>query len=79
LNPEKFDKSIELINDNKLLNDSKINHPIKKIHKLILDFNSIGKIQNDLKRLGITKPFIYPEIDKVSEHLKKIYEEKNNG
>jgi len=79
LNPEKFDKSIELINDNKLLNDSRINHPIKKIHKLRLDFNSIGKIQNDLKRLGITKPFIYPEIDKVSEHLKKIYEEENNG
>ena len=31
-------------------------------------------MQKELKNLGITKSFIYPEIDKVSEYLKDEYQ-----
>jgi len=30
-------------------------------------------MQKELKQVGITKPFIYPELDKVSEYLKEEY------
>ena len=44
-------------------------HPIRKLTKIRLgcDIN-----QKSLAKLGITKPYIYPEMDKVAEHLKDL-------
>ena len=70
LNPDNPNKSIELIKNNKLLNDARIKHPIKKIHKLIINSCSVEEIQIELKKIGVTKAFIYPEMDKVAEFIK---------
>lgn len=43
-------------------------HPIRKITKIVLS-PAINSTQ--LEKLGITKPYIYPEMDKVSEFLNK--------
>ena len=43
-------------------------HPIAKITKIVLS-SHIQK--SDLEKLGISKPYIYPELDKVSEYLSK--------
>jgi hypothetical protein len=53
------------------LDDIRIQHPVKKILKLKI---SCDIDLNDLKKLGVTKPYIYTGMDKVSEHLKTIYE-----
>jgi hypothetical protein len=54
-----------------LLDNILIQHPIKKILKLKISC----KIDlTYLKKLGVTKPYIYTGMDKVSEHLKTIYE-----
>lgn len=74
LNPEDACLPIKLVDEKGLLLDGNINHPIKKIHKAILKYDHIRKMQKELKALGIRKPFIYPEIDKVSEYLVKKYE-----
>jgi len=73
LNPNNIKKPIKLINNKSLLDNKKVKHPIKQIHKIILKSKYIKSIQDDLKKVGIKKPFIYPEIDKVSEYLKDIY------
>jgi len=73
LNLDDVTKPIQLINDGKLLDDCRMKHPIKKIHKIILNSCNIHKMQEDLKKIGITKPFIYPEIDEVSKYLKEIH------
>ncbi len=44
-------------------------HPICNITKIVLS-KDINKAQ--LSKLGITKPYIYPEMDKVSDYLKEI-------
>jgi len=69
LNPDDIKKPIQLISNNKLLNDSRIKHPIKQIHKIIIKSCGIEKMKEDLKKSGIKKSFIYPEIDKISEYL----------
>jgi hypothetical protein len=54
-----------------LLDNILIQHPIKKILKLKISC----KIDlTHLKKLGVTTPYIYTGMDKVSEHLKKICE-----
>ena len=67
----KYDESkhLNLItkSNNKLFIDNSYNHPIVNIHKVILD----NKIKlSDVEKLGITLPYIYPEIDRVSKYLK---------
>lgn len=42
-------------------------HPIANITKIVLNSHIQ---QSDLEKLGISKPYIYPELDKVSEYLK---------
>lgn len=44
-------------------------HPIEKITKIILDRNI--KLA-ELEKIGVTKPYIYPELEKVSEFLKDM-------
>ncbi|MGR9053770.1 MAG: hypothetical protein ACU84J_14085, partial [Gammaproteobacteria bacterium] len=44
-------------------------HPIAKITKIVL---SSRILKEHLTRLGVSKPYIYPELDKVSEYLKEI-------
>lgn len=73
LNPDRADKPINLIDGKYLLDNEKIKHPIKKIHKIIINSCAIKKIKNDLEKIGIKKTFIYPEIDKVSEYLTERY------
>ena len=68
LNEDNHKEHIKLIDDGKLLDTKKVKHPIKKIHKI-----TISNIKNDLEKIGIKKPFIYPEIDKVSEYLTERY------
>jgi hypothetical protein len=46
-------------------------HPIEAITKILI--SSSIKLR-DLKRIGITKPYVYPELDKVSEYLKVVSE-----
>lgn len=43
-------------------------HPIANVTKITL---SDQILQSDLEKLGISKPYIYPELDKVSEYLTK--------
>lgn len=71
LNPDNAKESIKLIENGNLLDDSRVKHPISKIHKLRLKSSNIKKMKKDLKNLGVTEPFIYPEIDKVADYLKK--------
>jgi len=70
LNPDDSKKPIPLIKNNMLLNNCNIQHPINKIHILKLKSSNIEEMKKDLEKLGIIKPFIYPEIDKVAEYLK---------
>lgn len=49
------------------LNEKHPLHPIRKVTKIILDPHV--KIE-DLEQLGISLPYIYPELEKVSEYLK---------
>jgi len=51
--------------DNKL-----IQHPIKKILKIKINYSVDLK---KLRKVGITKPYIYTGMDKISEHLKDVY------
>lgn len=71
-NCEKPIKLLELLDENKSSND-KISHPIVKLHTFILKHCCISGMQQHLIKMGIKTPFIYPEIDKVSEHLVKQY------
>lgn len=75
LNPQNIEEPIKLLDENSTLipSTSKITHPIKKIHKIEISYDAIEKMQKELKKIGITKPFIYPELDKVSEYLKEEY------
>ena len=70
LNPDNINEPIKLIHNNELLDDERIKHPIKQIHKLKINTSNIKK---ELEKIGIKKPFIYPEIDQVSEYLKDTY------
>ncbi len=45
-------------------------HPIRKLTKIHL---GCAINQKSLSMLGITKPYIYPEMDKVAEYLKATY------
>ena len=66
LNPDDVQKPIKLIDKNILLEKKDIKHPIKQIYKITL---KTRRIKEDLAKIGIKKPFIYPEVDKVSEYL----------
>jgi len=70
LNPDGVDKPIQLFKNQKVLKNYNVTHPIKKIHKLRIKSCQIEKMQMDLKKLGITQPFIYSEMDQVANYLK---------
>ena len=78
LNPKGINSSIRLINKNPenneftLFNDSPylIRHPIKKILKI--NVSCLIK-KEELKKIGITTPYIYTGLEKISEHLRAIY------
>ena len=72
LNPDDVRKPIKLITEDDKLN-KKINHPIKKIHKIVIKSCNIKEMKEQLQKMGIKKPFIYPEIDKISEYLTKQF------
>jgi hypothetical protein len=71
LNKSEVEKPIELLVKNgdtiELNSDLKNFSPISKITKIIID-SSVQK--GSLHTLGITKPYIYPDLEKVSEWLK---------
>ncbi len=72
--PDNFDQPIKLLKNGNLNNKiKKVEHPVLKIHKAILPNSCIENMQKELLSMGIKKSFIYPEIDKVSEFLKKLY------
>lgn len=75
LNVEDASKPIKLIDEKGDLIKAKklVDYPVKVIHKFVLKYDYIDKMQKELKSLGIRTPFIYPEIDKVSEYLVKEY------
>ncbi len=77
LNPNNPEKPIRLIEKNsnecKLLkNTPNITHPIEKCYIFELKYEKIKKIKEDLEKIGITTPFIYPELDKVANYLSKL-------
>lgn len=75
MSPANFEAPIKLMNKgklNKIINN--VNHPVLEIHKAYLQYPMINDMQKELLSIGIKKSFIYPEIDKVSEFLKKIYQ-----
>jgi len=47
-------------------------HPIRKLTKIRLGCDINLK---SLARLGVTKPYVYPEMDKVAEYLKAVHKE----
>lgn len=74
LSPDSSDQPIKLLKNGNLNNKIRnVKHPILKIHKAILQNSCIEDMQKELLSMGIKKSFIYPEIDKVSEFLKKLY------
>lgn len=75
LNPKDASKPIKIIDDcgNLIKPDSSTEHPVINIHRFILKYDTISSMKKELKSLGIRKPFIYPEIDKVSEYLVEKY------
>lgn len=74
LNPNDFSKPIPLLDDKgEVFFAKEISHPFKAIHIANLKNKNISKMQKELLCLGIRKPFIYPEIDRVSEFLKNEY------
>ena len=74
LNIDNVEKHIPIIEYNNkkpyLLDNVLIQHPIKKILKIKINC-SINL--EELRKIGITKPYIYTGLDKISEHLKDIY------
>lgn len=77
LNPCNIRESVHLIvkrgEDYYLNSDDKIQHPIKRITKLIIKAKNVRKRRRELKNIGVKTPFIYPEMDKVAEHLKNTF------
>ncbi|MBV5299012.1 MAG: FRG domain-containing protein [Rhodoferax sp.] len=71
-------KSIKLlVNDTSLTNVLRLDaslasdfHPIRKLTKICIG-SAID--QKSLSRLGVTKPYVYPEMDKVADYLTKIH------
>lgn len=71
LNPNDCEKPIELFKNGKFNKEiENVEHPIEDINKVLIPYNKIKDIKKELEQIGIKKPFIYPEIDKVSEYLK---------
>lgn len=71
LNYKNVKKPIKILKNNKLIPTSKnTDHPIVKAHILRIDYAHVSEMQEELLKVGIKKPYIYPEIDKVSEYLK---------
>ena len=75
LNEKGWEKPIELLNNGVFDNSLKkeVGFPIIDIHIVVIDINSIERMKIELENLGIRKSFMFPEIDKVSEYLKDIY------
>lgn len=63
-------KHQQVITPSYQLNPESDYHPILKLSKVLL---SPDITLEQLSVLGITKPFVYPELDKVSEYLKDKY------
>ena len=77
LNPNDVEKSIKILNHTNSAGEctlvkptSNITHPINKCYIFELKFKKIKKIKKDLEKIGIIKPYIYPEMDKVAGYLK---------
>lgn len=74
LNIDDVEKHIPIIryedNNPVLLDNVLVQHPIKKILKLKISCEIDLKV---LKKLGVTTPYIYTGMDKVSEYLTVIY------
>ena len=65
-----INKNIELeINDNALINN--------KPHLLLIDSKSKENIKDELDKMGINEATVYPEIYKVTDYIKKKYENTN--
>lgn len=74
LNPDNYKKPIKIFERDRLIkSNSKIQHPILRIHKAILKYSEVPTMKKELLSFGIKKSFIYPEIDRVSEYLKEKY------
>ena len=75
LNPGDIRKNICLIEkcgDELCLNTRvETQHPIESITKIVL--RDPARMRCELRKLGITKPYIYPEMDKVAEYLKATF------
>lgn len=67
MNEYDYRKPVEVIKSNKIVLDEKL-HPIVEIHKIKL---SPDMKLADLEKLGISKPYIYPDLEKVSEYLRR--------
>ena len=58
----------------KLVNIENQDHPITKIKKIIIDKNKVDLLQ--LQKIGLSQPYIYTGLDKISEYFKNYYAKK---
>lgn len=65
------EKPISLIKGGRLFRDEYAPTPLVNLHVFALKKHRVSKIKEQLYALGIKKPFIYPEMDKVAEYLKR--------
>lgn len=76
LNPGDIRKNICLIEkfgDELCLNTRvETQHPIESITKIVL--KAPARMRCELRKLGVITPFIFPEMDKVADYLKKTYQ-----
>jgi hypothetical protein len=76
LNPDDAKEPIKLL-ELLCFEQNKIKHPLKKLYRFEIKSSKIDEFKKDLEKLGITPPFIYPELDKVAEYLDKRFKDQS--
>lgn len=75
LNIDDYQTHFQVITDQLELNPEKTYHPIIRITKIYVG----ERVEiDDLEKIGISKAYVYPELDRVSEYLSDKYKESHD-